>query len=376
MFPIGLTSHSWPLFYRLDFQEFLCLIRQKKQCVVGMLMVKDLVLVEPGNEMNLKDIMRMFGRDVYVVDDDAPLISVLTDFKKGKTHMAVVRRVIDPEGVGDPYYQHVGLITLEDILEEILQDEIIDEFEASAPPGQRQSIDRESVVQAQGFCYRDLAGAQVGRLLLLDANRCTDKLSKNEAIAVALFLSATLAIFGETYVNSGILRKCLEDSIVVNIKDGERIYSQGESTNFGFLILQGKVRVVVGSEGFESILSPWQMLGIQALGSPPLPILRMYNLSERTTALREWGASINYRSDFDAFAMGIMHMKGGKRIVNDTRLLRITREQYITMLEASRSGGLLESPMSENKSQVHTARPNNDALMGQPPTPIIPASMF
>ncbi|KAH7981783.1 hypothetical protein HPB52_001093 [Rhipicephalus sanguineus] len=94
--------------------------------VVGLLNIKDLAFVDPEDEIPLRTLCEFYNHPVTFVFEDETLVNLLNEFKKGQSHMAFVRRV-NTEGDGDPFYELLGLVTLEDVIEEILQAEIIDE---------------------------------------------------------------------------------------------------------------------------------------------------------------------------------------------------------------------------------------------------------
>lgn len=54
------------------------------------------------------------------------LFALLVLTNAGKSHLAVVQRV-NSEGDGDPFYEVMGIVTLEDVIEEIIKSEIVDE---------------------------------------------------------------------------------------------------------------------------------------------------------------------------------------------------------------------------------------------------------
>ena len=94
--------------------------------VVGMILTKDLILIDPEEEHTVKAAMQLFGRNVHQIFPDMKLPDVLQEFKSGRGHLAVVMDV-NNEGDGDPVYEVKGVVTLEDIIEEILHTEIVDE---------------------------------------------------------------------------------------------------------------------------------------------------------------------------------------------------------------------------------------------------------
>eukprot|EP00928_Gymnodinium_smaydae_P055642 TRINITY_DN39140_c0_g1_i1.p1 TRINITY_DN39140_c0_g1~~TRINITY_DN39140_c0_g1_i1.p1 ORF type:complete len:675 (-),score=132.97 TRINITY_DN39140_c0_g1_i1:82-1809(-) len=102
-----------------------------KDChdIIGLLYAKDLMLVDPEDEMKLGDFIGVFGRKVESFFKTTKLPEVLNRFKKGGTHMGLVREpnFADPTA---PKVEVIGLLTLEDLVEVILQDDIVDETDA------------------------------------------------------------------------------------------------------------------------------------------------------------------------------------------------------------------------------------------------------
>lgn len=109
--------------------------------IAGILYVKDLIqYLGDGASFKLAEILR----DPLHVPESKSVSALLTDFKSQKVHMAIVV---------DEYGGTAGLITIEDILEEIVGD-IQDEYELHEEPEQFQRID-ERTAEADARIYID-----------------------------------------------------------------------------------------------------------------------------------------------------------------------------------------------------------------------------
>lgn len=87
--------------------------------IVGLLMVKDLALVNPYSEVTLKSLLSFYRHPIISVDEGSTLDVIFNHFREGKSHMALVRE--------HKKRDVCGIVTLEDIIEEVLQVEINDE---------------------------------------------------------------------------------------------------------------------------------------------------------------------------------------------------------------------------------------------------------
>lgn len=287
--------------------------------IIGVLLVKDLIFVDPDDATPVRNFIQIFGRRFHVLWPDDRLGEVLKIFKKGKSHLAIVRDV-NNEGDGDPFYELKGILTLEDILEEILGDEIQDEYDSSARENKENNGEEDKDGES-GFDY--------SKLRLLDSGKLEyEQLTKEEALAIGAHFIRNVQPFStfaasswsanpstvpsdsspatpQTVANSSssssssnnglntsttnssltpsspvdasdeMIRCLLTGCPVIDRKrlatEGSEpshddfLYRSGEETDFMVMVLTGKLVVLAGEDKFRAEAGPWSVIGAEAL---------------------------------------------------------------------------------------------------------------
>jgi CBS domain containing-hemolysin-like protein len=103
--------------------------------IVGLMLVKRLIVVDPEEERPIKHLSL---RRPLFISPDTPLIDMLNCFQEGRSHLAIITNDADEyeeyflKGLPVPAHLKVlGIITIEDVVEEIIQEEIADEDDIS-----------------------------------------------------------------------------------------------------------------------------------------------------------------------------------------------------------------------------------------------------
>ncbi|XP_032747905.1 metal transporter CNNM1 isoform X3 [Rattus rattus] len=305
--------------------------------IVDILFVKDLAFVDPDDCTPLLTVTRFYNRPLHCVFNDTRLDTVLEEFKKGKSHLAIVQRV-NNEGEGDPFYEVMGIVTLEDIIEEIIKSEILDE---------------------------------------------TD-LYKVEPFK-SLYLSEKI-----------LLRLLKHPNVIQELKFDERnkkapehyLYQRSRPVDYFVLLLQGKVEVEVGKEGLRFENGAFTYYGVPAImtsacsdndvrkvgslaGSSvflPVSVSRTFAFSRgdslagspvnrspsRCSGLNRSESPNRERSDFGGSNTQLCSGSNNLytpdysvHILSDVQFVKITRQQYQNALTACHMDSSPQSPDME-----------------------------
>ncbi|XP_037536793.1 metal transporter CNNM4 [Nematolebias whitei] len=326
--------------------------------IVDILFVKDLAFVDPDDCTTLKTITKFYNHPVHFVFHDTKLDAMLEEFKKGKSHLAIVQKV-NNEGEGDPFYEVLGLVTLEDVIEEIIKSEILDESDLYTDNRNRKKVaHNKNKRDFSAFKHESESKVKISPQLLLVAHR---------------FLATEVCLFNMTQISDKVLLRILRHpDVIQEIKFNENdkrsshhyIYQRGKPVDYFILILQGRVEVEAGNENMKFETGPFSYYGVMAL-SASMPefrspshlggLNRTASLSgtDRTESLGGSCSQLNnsvplqqYVPDFNV------------RALTDLQFVKITRAQYQNGLMASRLDSTPQSPdSSHNVSRLDQMTP-------------------
>ncbi|XP_030663372.1 metal transporter CNNM2 isoform X1 [Nomascus leucogenys] len=202
--------------------------------IVDLLFVKDLAFVDPDDCTPLKTITKFYNHPLHFVFNDTKLDAMLEEFKKGKSHLAIVQRV-NNEGEGDPFYEVLGIVTLEDVIEEIIKSEILDETDLYTDNRTKKKVaHRERKQDFSAFKQTD--------------SEMKVKISPQLLLAMHRFLATEVEAFSPSQMSEKILLRLLKHpNVIQELKYDEKnkkapeyyLYQRNKPVDYFVLILQG-----------------------------------------------------------------------------------------------------------------------------------------
>ncbi|XP_068817662.1 metal transporter CNNM2 isoform X6 [Capricornis sumatraensis] len=332
--------------------------------IVDLLFVKDLAFVDPDDCTPLKTITKFYNHPLHFVFNDTKLDAMLEEFKKGKSHLAIVQRV-NNEGEGDPFYEVLGIVTLEDVIEEIIKSEILDETDLYTDNRTKKKVaHRERKQDFSAFKQTD--------------SEMKVKISPQLLLAMHRFLATEVEAFSPSQMSEKILLRLLKHpNVIQELKYDEKnkkapeyyLYQRNKPVDYFVLILQGKVEVEAGKEGMKFEASAFSYYGVMALTaspdrSPPRPCGLNHSdslsRSDRIDAVTPTLGSSN--NQLNSAFLQVYIPDYSVRALSDLQFVKISRQQYQNALMASRMDKTPQSSDSENTKIELTLTELHDGL--------------
>lgn len=245
------------------------IFEEERKNIIALFHAKDLAFVDPNDNMPIKTLIEFYRHPILYTHEDTPLDDVLKMFKEGKSHLAFVRQIYEPESL-DPFYEITGIVTLEDVIEEILQTEIVDETDTLSDNRMKR---RRKDIHPKDYSDFAKIGGGLGRDTVV---------SPQMALAAFQFLSCAIDAFKENAMSPATLRKLMAQKVYFTVRVSQdddddasdetpandhavNLYQNGTPADFFILIIEGRVRVTVGREMLVFVSGPFSYFGVESL---------------------------------------------------------------------------------------------------------------
>ncbi|XP_029940727.1 metal transporter CNNM3 isoform X1 [Salarias fasciatus] len=311
---------------------------EERSNIVEILYVKDLALVDPEDCTPMTTITKFYNHPLHFVFNDTKLDAMLEEFKKGNSHMAIVQKV-NNEGEGDPFYEVLGLVTLEDVIEEIIKSEILDESDGYLDRKVKRPLTPLEIPLEPRSAHEEFS------LFKPPEGEPKIRTSPQLLLATHRFLSREVEHFSPARVSEKVLFHLLRHPSVNQevhfdpsnrLSAGHYLYTRNHPVDYFILLLQGRVEVEIGKEGLKFENGAFTYYGVSALTLP--------------SSVHQSPVSTQRHSPRDPFESGEATSPSSYcpdytvRALTDLQLIRVTRLQYLNALMASRVGQSPDPP--------------------------------
>ncbi|XP_017344986.1 metal transporter CNNM3 isoform X3 [Ictalurus punctatus] len=303
---------------------------EERSNIVEILYIKDLALVDPADCTPMTTITKFYNHPLHFVFNDTKLDAMLEEFKKGNSHLAIVQRV-NNEGEGDPFYEVLGLVTLEDVIEEIIKSEILDESDGYMNMKVKRPLPPLEIPLEPRGVQEEFS------LFKLPEGEAKIRTSPQLLLATHRFLSREVEHFCPQRVSEKVLFHLLRHPSVNQevkfdpnnkLSPDHYLYTRNHPVDYFILLLQGRVEVEIGKEGLKFENGAFTYYGVSALTAPSSvhqsPVSTQHHSPRDTFELGEATSPSSYCPDYTV------------RALTDLQLIRVTRLQYLNALMASR----------------------------------------
>ncbi|XP_061589987.1 metal transporter CNNM3 isoform X1 [Cololabis saira] len=311
---------------------------EERSNIVEILYVKDLALVDPEDRTPMTTITKFYNHPLHFVFNDTKLDAMLEEFKKGNSHMAIVQKV-NNEGEGDPFYEVLGLVTLEDVIEEIIKSEILDESDGYLDRKVKRPLPPLEIPLEPRSSHEEFS------LFKPPEGEPKIRTSPQLLLATHRFLSREVEHFSPIRVSEKVLFHLLRHPSVnqevhfdhtSRLSPSHYLYTRNQPVDYFILLLQGRVEVEIGKEGLKFENGAFTYYGVSALTLPSSvhqsPVSTQRNSPRDPFESAEATSPSSYCPDYTV------------RALTDLQLIRVTRLQYLNALRASRVGHSPDPP--------------------------------
>ncbi|KAJ4944339.1 hypothetical protein JOQ06_012883, partial [Pogonophryne albipinna] len=252
-----------------------------------------------------------------------------------KSHLAIVQRV-NNEGEGDPFYEVLGIVTLEDVIEEIIKSEILDETDLYTDNRTKRRVSHHERKQQDFSIFK------------LSENEMKVNISPQLLMATHRFLSTEVEPFKAAHISEKILLRLIKHpSVVQELKFNEKnkrsphhfLFQRNKPVDHFILVLQGRVEVEFGKEALKFENGAFSYFGVPSI----MPTV--HRSPSRSSGLDRSETMLNGGSWSQLSGGGNVYLPDySVRQLTALQVIKITRSHYQNAMTASRMDSSPQTP--------------------------------